>query len=121
MSTFVLDTEKMERELDFNALGAKVLEEIQNGKPMLGKDGTFAPMLEKILNAALEGEMDAHLSEESRAGGNRCNGKMDKRVKKPVGEVMSLASSRSLVMTGNPSLVALSMKLCFANQASATT
>ena len=87
MSTFVLDTAMMEKDLDFNALGAQVLEEIKNGKPMFGKDGAFAPMLEKILNAALEGEMDAHLSEESRAGGNRRNGKMDKQVKTPVGEV----------------------------------
>ena len=44
-------------------------------------------MLEKILNAALEGEMDAHLTAEARAGGNRRNGKMDKQVKTPVGEV----------------------------------
>ena len=33
---------------------------------MLGKDGAFAPLLESILNAALEGEMDAHLTEEER-------------------------------------------------------
>ena len=38
MITFVTDTEKMEKELDFNALGAKVLEEIKNGRPMFGKD-----------------------------------------------------------------------------------
>ena len=31
--------------------------------------------------------MDAHLSEESRAGGNRRKGKMDKQEKTPVGEV----------------------------------
>ena len=73
--------------MDFNALGAQVLEEIKNGKPMFGKDRAFAPMLEKILNAALEGKMDAHLSEESRQSGNRRNGRMDKQVKSPVGEV----------------------------------
>ena len=48
MITFVKDTEQMEKAMDFNALGAQVLEEIKNGKPMLGKDGAFAPMLEKI-------------------------------------------------------------------------
>ena len=87
MITFVKATEQMEKELDFNAIGAQVLEEIKNGKPMFGKDGAFAPMLEKILNAALEGEMDAHLTEESRQNGNRRNGRMDKQVKTPVGEV----------------------------------
>ena len=50
------------------------------GKPLLGKDGAFAPLLESILNAALEGEMDAHLTEEERQMGNRRNGKMQKQV-----------------------------------------
>ena len=39
------------------------------------------------MNAALEGEMDAHLSEESRKSGNRRNGKMSKRVQTQYGEV----------------------------------
>lgn len=38
-------------------------EQLRTGKPLFGKDGALAPMLECILNAALEGEMDAHLSE----------------------------------------------------------
>ena len=44
-------------------------------------------MLENIINAALEGEMDAHLSEESHQTANRRNGKMRKQVQTPVGEV----------------------------------
>jgi len=39
------------------------------------------------MNAALEGEMDAHLSEESRDSGNRRNGKMSKTVQTQYGEV----------------------------------
>ena len=85
---FVTDTEMMEKDLDFNTLGTKVLEEIKNGKLMFGKDGVFVPTLEKLLNATLEGEMDANLTAESRAGGNRHNGKMDKQVKTPAGELM---------------------------------
>ena len=54
---------------------------------MLGKDGAFAPLLESILNAALEGEMDAHLTEEERQMGNCRNGKMQKQVQTPLGEV----------------------------------
>jgi transposase-like protein len=46
----------------------------------LGKDGAFAPLLENILNAALEGEMDAHLNVEERSTGNRRNGRMSKQV-----------------------------------------
>ena len=32
----------------------------------MGKDGAFVPLLESILNAALEGEMDARLTEDER-------------------------------------------------------
>ena len=62
-------------------------EQLRTGKPLFGKDGALAPMLEHILNAALEGEMDAHLSEESRESGNRRNGKMSKTVQTQYGEV----------------------------------
>lgn len=54
---------------------------------MLGKDGAFAPLLESILNAALEGEMDTHLSDNERMSGNRRNGKMQKQVQTSMGEV----------------------------------
>ena len=73
--------------MDFNELGAQVLEELKAGKPLFGKDGALASLLENIINAALEGEMDAHLTEESRQAGNRRNGKMQKQVQTPVGEV----------------------------------
>lgn len=61
--------------------------QLRSGKPLFGKDGALAPLLERILNAALEGEMDAHLSEESRNTGNRRNGKMSKTVQTPYGAV----------------------------------
>ena len=77
----------MNSSMDFNELGAQVLEELKAGKPLFGKDGALAPLLENIINAALEGEMDAHLTEESRQAGNRRNGKMQKQVQTPVGEV----------------------------------
>lgn len=44
-------------EFDYKSLQAKVLEQIKSGKPLFGKDGAFAPLLENLLNAALEGEM----------------------------------------------------------------
>lgn len=62
-------------------------EQLRTGKPLFGKEGALAPMLERILNTALEGEMDAHLSEESRESGNRRNGKMSKTVQTQYGEV----------------------------------
>lgn len=54
---------------------------------MLGKDGAFAPLLESILNAVLEGEMDTHLSDNERMSGNRRNGKIQKQVQTSMGDV----------------------------------
>ncbi len=54
----------MKEEFDFESIKNKAIEQLKAGKPLLGKDGAFAPLLESILNAALEGEMDAHLTEE---------------------------------------------------------
>jgi transposase-like protein len=73
--------------VDMNELRSQILEEIKAGKPLFGKDGAFAPLLENIINAALEGEMDAHLTDESRLSGNRRNGKMPKQVQTPAGEI----------------------------------
>ena len=70
----------MKEEFDFESIKNKAIEQLKAGKPLLGKDGAFAPLLESILNAALEGEMDAHLTEEERQMGNRRNGKMQKLV-----------------------------------------
>jgi putative transposase len=57
----------MKEEFDFESIKNKAIEQLKAGKPLLGKDGAFAPLLESILNAALEGEMDAHLTEEKNA------------------------------------------------------
>ena len=76
----------MSEEFDFESIKNKALEQLKSGKPLLGKDGAFAPLLESILNAALEGEMDAHLSEDERMSGNRRNGKMQKQVQTSMGE-----------------------------------
>ena len=77
----------MKEEVDFNIFKAQILEEIKAGKPLFGKDGALAPMIENIVNAVLEGEMDAHLTIESRESGNRRNGKMQKLVQTPVGDI----------------------------------
>ena len=47
----------MSEEFDFERIKNKAIEQLKAGKPLLGKDGAFAPLLESILNAALEGEM----------------------------------------------------------------
>ena len=79
----------MQEEIEFNIFKAQILEDIKAGKPLFGKDGALAPMIENIVNAALEGEMDAHLTQESRVSGNRRNGQMQKQVLTRVRHIQS--------------------------------
>lgn len=46
----------------------------------MGKNGVFVPLLENILNAALEGEMYAHMDFGKRQNGNRRNEHTPKQV-----------------------------------------
>ena len=69
----------MKEEFDFESIKNKAIEQLRAGKPLLGKDGAFAPLLESILNAALEGEIDAHLTEEERQWVTAVTGKCKSR------------------------------------------
>ena len=65
----------------------KAAQQLRSGEALFGEGGALAPLLERILNSALEGEMDAHLNEEERSSGNSRNGKMSKKVQTKYGEV----------------------------------
>jgi transposase-like protein len=91
-------------DLDFKAFQEKAIEQLKAGKSLLGKDGVFAPLLERFLNAALEGEMDAHLSEEERMLGNRKNGKTSKQVQSSLGEI-TVTTPRDRQSSFDPQIV----------------
>ena len=60
----------------------KILEELKAGK---GLQNALAPMVKRVMEAALQGEMDAHLSDENQSQ-NRRNGTLSKRIKSSSGE-----------------------------------
>ncbi len=66
-------------------LQSKALSQFKTGKSLFGKDGAFAPMLKQFLEAALESEMEEHLDEQERSGGNKRNGKGKKTIKSSTG------------------------------------
>ena len=63
----------------------QALEQFKSGKPLFGKGGAFAPMLQELLEAALEGELSAHLDDEEEEEPNRRNGHSSKQIKSSVG------------------------------------
>lgn len=91
-------------EFNFEDFKASALEQLKEGKSVFGKDGVFAPLLEHLLNAALEGEMDAHMGPEERSGGNRRNGYTNKQVQSSVGE-LSISTPRDRDATFDPVMV----------------
>ena len=61
----------MSNSFDFEEFKAQAIEKLKAGVPLSGKDGVLAPLLENLLNSALEGELDSHLDGVEREMGNR--------------------------------------------------
>jgi putative transposase len=85
---------EQEEEFDFERFKQEAIKGLYAGKPLNGEKGIFAPLLKHFLEAAMAGELEAHLLEEKAAGkSNRKNGKTTKTVKSLSGE-FELESSR---------------------------
>lgn len=74
---------------------------LKSGKTLEGKDGALTPLIKRLIEASLEGELDAHL-DESRP--NRRNGKSKKKVKTSHGEV-EISTPRDRDSTYEPELL----------------
>jgi len=84
-------------EFDFeNALKA-----LRNGQPLPGKEGILSPLIKQLSEAALEGEIESHLSEE--VASNRRNGKSKKTIKSLNGN-FELSTPRDRSGTFSPQL-----------------
>lgn len=96
--------EKKEEQLNADELRKKALKQLMSGESLYGKNGAFAPMLKSFLEAALEGELDAHLDEDERKSGNRKNGKLSKTLQTSEGP-LEIETSRDRHSTFEPELV----------------
>lgn len=72
-------------DFDFALFKKQAIEKLKSGKGFVGKDGAFTGLIKHLLEAALDEEMEEHLSSEE--GGNRRNGHTSKKVKTGLGEV----------------------------------
>lgn len=65
-----------QEKFDYESFEAEALAHLRSGGQLEGKDGALAPLLKRLLEASLSGELDAHLAEEKALGkANRRNGK----------------------------------------------
>jgi putative transposase len=89
---------------DYEVAKQKLREQFRTGKPLFGKGGAFAPLLQEMLNSMLEGEIDGHLDEEERDTGNRKNGKSKKLLKTSSGTI-EVTTPRDRSGSFEPSIV----------------
>jgi Transposase and inactivated derivatives len=96
--------EQKDEQLNAEELRKKALKQLMSGESLYGKNGAFAPMLKRFLEAALEGELDSHLDEAERKSGNRKNGKISKTLQTSEGP-LQIETSRDRDATFEPELV----------------
>lgn len=78
----------MSNSFDFEEFKVLVIEKLMVGVPRSGKDEVLVPLLDNLLNSALEGEMGSHLEGGEHELGNRRNGHMSKQVQTSLGEII---------------------------------
>jgi len=74
-----------EKGFNYKEFEKEALEGLKSGKKLEGKDGVLAPLLQRLLNASLNGELDAHLKESPKP--NRRNGRGKKKIKTGFGTI----------------------------------
>jgi putative transposase len=91
--------------IDYESIKKQALEQFRSGKSLTGKGGAFAPLFKQFLEAALEAEIQEHLSsEEQQAQSNRKNGKVSKTIKSADGQ-FDLISSRDRNSSFEPEII----------------
>jgi transposase-like protein len=92
-------------DFDFSQFQKEAIEKLKSGQSLTGKDGILTPLIKEILEAALEGEMDSHLSEcKIQDQPNRRNGKLKKTMKTGTGS-FELETPRDREGSFEPELV----------------
>lgn len=90
---------------DFSQFKTEAINKLKSGEDLTGKDGILTPLIKEILEAALEGEMEAHLAECKAQGQfNRRNGNLKKTMKTGTG-VFELETPRDRESSFEPELV----------------
>ena len=84
---------------------AEAIARLKSGESLTGKDGILTPLIKQIIEASLEGEIDAHLSESKATDiSNRRNGKTSKLLKTGT-ESFELETPRDRLGTFEPQMV----------------
>lgn len=75
----------MKEKIEWEEFSKRAAELIREGKPLTGEGGIFSPLIKQVVEAALEGELDSHLTETRKGTKNRRNGHTQKNLKSSLG------------------------------------
>jgi transposase-like protein len=75
----------MKEKINWEEFSKAAAEQLRQGQPITGEGGIFSPLIKQVIEAALEGEMDAHLTQTREAESNRRNGRTHKNLKSSLG------------------------------------
>jgi len=75
----------MKKKINWEEFRKEAAELIRQKKPLTGDKGIFTPLIKQVIEAALEGEMDAHLEDTREGESNRRNGHTQKNLKSSMG------------------------------------
>jgi putative transposase len=90
---------------DFDSFKQEAMKELYKGKPLMGENGIFTPLLKHFLEATLQGEMDTHLKQEqAKSNPNRRNGTGKKQVRSSLGK-FDLETPRDRASNYEPTIV----------------
>jgi putative transposase len=90
---------------DFSQFRAEAIEQLKSGHSLTGRDGILTPLIKEILEAALDGEMDSHLTDcKADNTPNRRNGKLIKTMKTGTG-AFDLATPRDRDGSFEPEII----------------
>ena len=96
---------KLEELIPNEAYRTAILKRLYEGDPILGENGIFTELLQAFVNAALEGEIEAHLAKERANGSaNRRNGLKRKKLRTASGPI-EIVTPRDREGTFDPKLV----------------
>lgn len=90
-------------DFDFATFEAEAIKHLYGGRPMSDKNGVLTPLIKRLLERAMQGEMDAHMVAED-SDKNRRNGKTSKALKGTHGP-FELETPRDKNSTFEPQMV----------------
>lgn len=70
---------------NFENFEKEAIKRLKDGAPLSGEGGVFTPLIKRIIESSLEGELDHHLKQDQVQ--NRRNGKISKTLKTSLGKV----------------------------------